>query len=308
MSNKKRSRFGWYVIWVLTHFVTLLLLAAILKKIDLGKDVYDLLFLGFGITLIATNIRNWYRRKYVVVDKWFLFFSLLNACLIWVSFLCLKSFNISNHLAKLFITAVILVAVTVTVKKFNISKVALWGSVVVMCFLLFFVQNSNPQSISFSTNNFLAGGSDDILSSITSIVESPILGNCPQINVPINGYGPSQYFLDIKEYDGWELASYDTNLMLGINFGKIYCHYGSKEGQNPVYLYCGDETDKTTMAFMKKTMAQADGTVGKTVQQSFYNVYDEHQKFVKTVCGKDPDAIVKEQYKQWEKEMAAFLG
>ena len=45
------------------------------------------------------------------------------------------------------------------------------------------------------------------------------------------------------------------------------------------------------MAIMQKTLTNSDSSIGKTIKQSFYSVYDESQHFVKTVCGEDPDKI-----------------
>lgn len=94
--------------------------------------------------------------------------------------------------------------------------------------------------------------------------------------------------------------------MLGFNFGKIYCHRGNKQGQNPNYLYCGDQSSQTTMAFMQKTMINSDGSIGKTVKQSFYNIYDENQQFVKTVCGDDPDKIAEREWEEFKQQAENF--
>ena len=45
-------------------------------------------------------------------------------------------------------------------------------------------------------------------------------------------------------------------------------------------------------------MINSDGSIGKTIKQSFYNIYDENKKFVKTVCGEDPDKIAEKEWKE----------
>ena len=105
-------------------------------------------------------------------------------------------------------------------------------------------------------------------------------------------------FMDVKEYNGWKIAPYNTNTMLGFNFGTIYCHEGNKQGQNPTYWYCGDQSSQTNMAFMQKTIINSDDSIGKTIKQSFYNIYDENQQFVKTICEKDPDDISEEKFRK----------
>ena len=108
--------------------------------------------------------------------------------------------------------------------------------------------------------------------------------NCPQLNVSITQIKGMLPFMEVREYDGWKIAPYDTNTMIGFNFGKIYCHNGNKQGQNPNFLYCGDQSSQTTMAFIQKKLMNKDGTIGETVRQSFVNVYerkiDENLKFL----------------------------
>lgn len=149
----------------------------------------------------------------------------------------------------------------------------------------------------YSTSQSTSTNTGGILDSLNNILPATISKECPQINVPLRKVEGLLPFMDVKKFEGWQIAPYDTNTMLGFNFGTIYCHKGSKQGQNPNYWYCGDQSSQTTMAFMQKTMINSDGSIGKTVKQSFYNIYDENQQFVKTVCGDDPDKIAE---KEWE--------
>ena len=114
--------------------------------------------------------------------------------------------------------------------------------------------------------------------------------------------------MNIKEFDGWTIAPYDSNTVLGFNFGRIYCHKGNREGQNTNYWYCGDQSSQTTMAFMQKTLVNSDRTIGKTIKQSFVNVYDNDGHFIKTVCGEDPDKIAEREFKQQMNEIENMFG
>ena len=156
--------------------------------------------------------------------------------------------------------------------------------------------------------------------------------NCPQINVSLNQVKGMLPLMEVREFDGWKIAPYDSNTMMGFNFGKIYCHLGNKQGQNPDYLYCGDQSSQTTMAFMQKTLMNEDGTIGKTIKQSFVNIYqpvelpqevkelcelgggtgmvygdvDEFDcdkveyEFKETICGEDPDKIAEKEWEQFK--------
>ncbi|MBI2107598.1 hypothetical protein HYT54_00570 [Candidatus Woesearchaeota archaeon] len=68
---------------------------------------------------------------------------------------------------------------------------------------------------------------------------------CPQINVPLKeGIAP---FIDIGEYGSWKVDSYDSTF-------NIHCYKGNREGQKPVYWYCGEGNSiEFPMAFIQKT-------------------------------------------------------
>ena len=235
-----------------------------------------------------------------MVDKWFVFWSMINSITIWIFSITLKALNISNYIFTLILTALGLVVIAYFVRKFRVTKTILWSSVVIILLILFFTQNSNQQSIVYSSNQKIDTKTSNILESIKNILPSSISKECPQINVPLRKVEGLLPFMDVKEYEGWSIAPYDTNTMLGFNFGKIYCHEGSKQGQNPNYLYCGDQSSQTTMAFMQKTLTNRDGSIGKTIKQSFYSIYNENQQFIKTVCGEDPDKITEKEWNEFK--------
>ena len=51
---------------------------------------------------------------------------------------------------------------------------------------------------------------------------------------------------------------------------------------------------------MQKTLTKPDGSIGKTIKQSFYNIYNENQQFVKTVCGEDPNKIAEREWDEFK--------
>lgn len=114
-------------------------------------------------------------------------------------------------------------------------------------------------------------------------------------------------FIATREYDGWAIDDVDASGLFGINAGMIFCHKGVKEGQNPEYWYCGDElSGKTKMAYMQKTLLNKDGTIGKTIKQSFVNIYAANGEFIKTICGENPDILIEREWEQTKKEAEAF--
>lgn len=295
-NQKTKFSIKWSLIWVVIHSVSLFLLGIILKYLNLQNSFIHLILMGFGITILARIVKIFTAKKRFIVDRWFVFWSVINSFTIWIFFILLNLLNISNYLISILLTAFGLVLVAYFVRRFRITKTILWVSVVVIVLLLFFTQSSNQQNMVYSTSQGSNTNTGSILDSLKNLIPATISKECPQINVPLRKVEGLLPFMDIREYEGWKIAPYDTNTMLGFNFGKIYCHKGNKQSQNPNYLYCGDQSSQTTMAFMQKTMINSDGSIGKTVKQSFYNIYDENQQFVKTVCGEYPDKIAEREW------------
>ncbi len=306
--KKKKSRFSmkWSLIWIVIHSVSLFLLGVILKYLDLQNSFVQLLLMGFGVTIFARIVKIFTAKKRFVVDKWFVFWSVINSVTIWIFFMLMNAINVNNYLITSLLTAMGLVLVAYFVRRFRITKTILWISVVIILLLLFFTQTSNQQNMIYSSSQNIEVSTGNIFESLKNMLPATISKECPQMNVPLRKVQSLLPFMDVKEYEGWKIAPYDTNTMLGFNFGQIYCHKGSKQGQNPNYWYCGDQSSQTTMAFMQKTIINSDGSIGKTIKQSFYNVYDENQQFVKTVCGDNPDKIAEREWEEFKQQAEDF--
>lgn len=298
--RKKKTKFSikLSLIWIVIHSVSLFILGVILRYANLQNSFIQLLLMGFGITILARIAKIFTVKKRFIVDKRFVFWSVINSFTIWIFFILLNLLNISNYLISILLTAFGLVLVAYFVGRFRITKTILWISVVIIVLLLFVFQASNQQNIVYSTSQDLNANTGNILDSLKNLIPTTTSRECPQIKVPLKKVEGLLPFMDVKEYEGWKIAPYDSNTMLGFNFGEIYCHKGSKKGQNPKYWYCGDQSSQTAMAFMQKTMINSESSIGKTVKQSFYNIYDENKQFVKTVCGNDPD---KNAEREWKK-------
>lgn len=289
--NKKNSfSIKWSIIWVIIHFASLFLLIFGIQRLNLNNSLIILLLTGFGVTIISRVVRIFTIKRKFVVDIWFLFWSILNSATIWIFFILLNALNIGNYFVTLLLTALGLVVVAYFVRKIRITKTILWVSVIIILLLLFFTQNSNQENIVYSSFQNTGVSTGNIFDSIKNILPATISKECPQINFPLkDGIAP---FIDIREYDSWKIDSYDSTF-------NIHCYRGNKEGQKTNYWYCGEGTSiEFPIAFMQKTMINSDGSIGKTIKQSFYNIYDENKKFVKTVCGEDPDKIVEKEWKE----------
>ncbi len=306
--KKYKFSFKWSLIWIIIHSISLFLLGFVLNSLNLQNNFIQLIFMGFGVSILAKIAKIFTANKRFVVDRWFIFWSSVNCATIWVFFMLINKLNITNYLVSILFMALGLVLVSYFVRRLKFMKRNLWISVIVILLLLFLANNSSNQNMVYSSSQNTNIGTGGILDSIKNILPATISKECPQINVPITNVEGMRPLMKIREYEGWKIAPYDTNTMLGMNFGQIFCHKGNKKGQNPNYWYCGDKSSQTTMAFMQKTLKNPDGTLGKTIKQSFYNVYDENQQFVKTVCGKDPDKIAEQEWEEFKDAAEDFWG
>lgn len=116
--------------------------------------------------------------------------------------------------------------------------------------------------------------------------------------------------LHVSTYNGWKISQYGITAQLTSAFSGdiIRCHKGNHEGQNPNYSYCGAIEYNDYMAYIEKTSMNSDGTIGKTLRKTFYNIYDNEGKFIKTVCGDDPDVVAERGVKQLVKEIGRGFG
>jgi len=161
--------------------------------------------------------------------------------------------------------------------------------------------------------------------------------SCPQLDIPLLKGGLGHYITEMKDLDmsenrffqdkekfeyyvqrdiendtsdpqkGWEISVYSASSLLGIEISKVYCHKGNVEGENPNYFYC-DSGITGGIPYLSKTQMNPDGTIGKTIRKSFINVYDSDKKFIKTICGKSPEDIAEEEFKQTMRELDDFFS
>lgn len=302
--KKKKNKFSikWSLVWILIHSVSLFLLGMVLDYLNLQNGFVQLLIIGFGVTIFARIAKIFTAKEQFIADKWFIFWSLINSITVWISFILLNVLNISNYLVSILLTAFGLVFVAYFVRRFKITKTTLWISVIIILLLLFFTQSSNQQDLVYSKSSNIDMSAGGILNSVKNIFSSEALSDCPQLDYPMTRAGSGSYkpyILDVKEHDGWTIRGYKLPI--------IYCYKGNEKGENPNYWYCGDLDvrwgENADYGIMEKTIINEDGTIGETIRISFSNIYDSDMNFIKTVCGKDPDKIIEEGFKDTIKEI-----
>ena len=149
------------------------------------------------------------------------------------------------------------------------------------------------------------------------------LNSCPQLNYPMIDSQNGKYLPD-NNYEGWFVTSERylnqisnplfSTFAFNVNPYKIICNKGNQKGENPNYWYCGETYvqygtfEDNGYAVIIKTETNADGTIGDTIIKSFVNVYDEEGNFIKTTCGKAPDSLREQAFKDAIKEIDDFFS
>lgn len=280
----------WFLIWVFTHSFTFWLIDLILRKLTLTHN-------GFF---------------------YFLLFGLIYHPFIW----CIKHkiyYKIKMNSSKTIITILILFIVLFFISSQPFSEIQLIN-----------IDNN-------SSSNFSLSAITNLLSSILSSF-TPIGNSCPQIDVPILRNSELGHYITNKDninpqdtiyydlesvqnnflneigvetedtQDGWKISVYNVAELFGIKADYVFCHKGNSEGENPNYFYCDSGGLGGGIPYLSKTIMNSDGTIGKTIEKSFINIYDQNKNFIKTICGKPPGDIAEEEFKQTMKELDDFFS
>lgn len=288
----------WFIIWALMYALSIFWVVLLLNKINISNYLISLVIAGVIISLFSIVYKLFLHQHNAHIN-WYLAYSIaLNTFNFWLFNLFTNIFNMGPIL-NLIMGGIIFEGVwqiSHRVPKTSVNKVVFPVALIIILIVtnVYILDGNNSQinvpfqsgsSISFfdklnsliSKENVTTQSSPSIgfFDKLNSLFSKTNDARCPQINVPITQTKGLLPFMNVKEYDGWKIASYDSNTqLLGFNFGRIVCHFGNKQGQNPDYLYCGDQSSQTTMAYMQKTFMNEDGTIGKTIKQSFVNIYE----------------------------------
>ena len=128
----------WSLIWVAIHSVSLFIVGFLLDYVNIQNEFIQLLILGFGVTIFARIAKIFTAKKRFVVDKWFIFWSLLNAFTIWVGYFSIKLIGLTNPFLNVVVIAVLLVLIANIIRRFRLSNTRLIILSIVIIAILFF--------------------------------------------------------------------------------------------------------------------------------------------------------------------------
>ena len=138
MRRKNSINIKWSLIWVGIHSVSLFIIGFLLDYINIQNEFIQLLLLGFGVTIFARIAKIFTAKKRFIVDKWFIFWSLLNAFTIWIGYFVIKLIGLTNPFLNIVIIAVLLVLIANIIRRFRLTNTRLIVLSIVIIAVLFF--------------------------------------------------------------------------------------------------------------------------------------------------------------------------
>lgn len=144
----------WSIIWVIIHSLSLFIISLILDHIQIQNSFFQLILLGFGITVFARVAKIFTSKKKFIIDKWFIFWSLLNSFTIWLGYLIIQLIGLTNQLWTIVLIAVLLVLISHIIGRFRLSNTKLIILSIIIISILFFVTNEQSDFNKIISPNF----------------------------------------------------------------------------------------------------------------------------------------------------------
>jgi len=131
----------WSIIWVIIHSVSLFILSIILDYANIQNELFQLLIVGFGVTIIARIAKIFTANKRFIVDKWFIFWSLLNTFSVLVGYLFINLAGLTNSFWNMSLIAMLLVLMSHIIRRFRLTNTRLIFISIIIIGILFFAAN-----------------------------------------------------------------------------------------------------------------------------------------------------------------------
>jgi len=330
-----------FLAWVLIYSILVYIINLLLGLFNITPNFLVLLFAGFIIALGSWIFHSALYRNKFRLDSWFLLWIVTHSLIYGIIALVLSFIKIENQFIYYLLFGLIYHLITWVIKykiygefrvKHRKTKMILIAIALIIC-LFFFSSLDMNSNIQTSTSN--PSSSSSILSNIKGIFSGiGSISGCPQLDYSMEDntdqYRSSNKYLPDKVYGDWIVTSENyltqvsnplysvvNEISGGRSMYKITCSKGDEKGENPNYWYCGETfipygsaeyLGSGGYAVIIKNQKNQDGTIGDTIVKTFVNVYDEDENFVKTICGKDPDTLREQAFKEAMREIDNFFS
>src|SRR3989338_618380 len=109
--------------------------------------------------LFARIVKIFTANKRFIIDKWFIFWSLLNAFTIWLGYLIIHLIGLANQLGTIVLIAVLLVLISHIIRRFRLQNTRLIVLSIVIIAILFFAANAqsdfkNGENMNSESSNY----------------------------------------------------------------------------------------------------------------------------------------------------------
>ena len=312
-----------FLSWTLVYGILIFLVNFLLGIFSIGNYFFVLLFAGFILALGSWIFYSILYKNKFRLNWWFLVWIFTHAVTYWLITLILSFINLGNQFIYYLLFGLIFHLFTYVIKykiyeslRIKNKNTKLIFTTIILIVTLFFISSADINStLQTNTSNINSSNSfGDTLKSLFGSV-SLFSGSCPQLNYPMQESGNGKYLPD-KEYDGWFITSENylnqisNPLLSGMGLGnmrnpyKIVCSKGNQKGENLDYWYCGEtyvqynSFNDNGYAVIIKPTKNTDGSIGDTIIKTFVNIYDKEGNFIKTTCGKAPDSLREDAFKE----------
>lgn len=344
--NKDKIRFNdHFFAWAFFYAIAVFLSIQSIRFFNLSGSLSGIFLAGLIITLFSWIMYSFLYKNKFRLSKWFFIWLFTHSFNFWLIDLVLRKLTLTYEGFLYFlILGIVYHPITWIIKhkiyykiRMNMQKTIIIILILIVALIFASSQPFSEIQTSGLIGNNSFGFSLNSLRNLFSL-NLPLSNSCPQIDVPIllnkelgyyitnkNNINPKDtiYFdLESAQNDflnrvgqeredtqkGWKISVYNIAESFGIKTDYVFCHKGNSEGENPDYFYCDSGGMGGGIPYLSKTSVNSDGTIGKTIRKSFINVYDSDNKFIKTICGKSPEDIAEEEFKQTMREMDDFFS
>ena len=314
--------FAWAFIYSIGAFLSILLI----NYFSLNNSLIGIFLAGTTITLFSWIMYSFLYKDKFKLSRWFFIWLFTHSFNFWLIDLILRKLTLTYEGFFYFLLfGLIYHLLTWVIKnkvyyKLEMNNPKTIGLVLIFIIALLFISSqsfSEIQTIGISETNSLGSK----LSSLRNLLSFNLnLGNnCPQLPIPL--LPDKRLWVEVmsqeesnNSFEGWKVKKYDSADLFGFSvIPRIYCYQGREDEQNPNHYYCGywdngDNWDMEDLIYMEKTFMNPDGSLGKTIQKTFVNVYVENGNYLKTICGPSPEEVSTKKFKGRMRDLDSFFS
>lgn len=170
-------RFKWVLIWTLLHAFSFLIISYLIDLLNLQSQFVELLFLGFGVTILANIYRTFTRKGKFIINSLFAFWIAINLVAIALFGFISSSLGVNDIYINALVIGIGLVAASYLVQALRLLRLRCykrWISVIIILGALFVMcggMDLIPSYEGSDVKKSISGITDDIKEKVSEISE-----------------------------------------------------------------------------------------------------------------------------------------